>query len=187
MPLEIEKSEILESVCLIRGGFFHDERGWFSEFYKESEFSKLLKGASFKQINRSHSNKKGTLRGLHFQMGPRAQGKLVSCLSGSIFDVAVDIRVGSETYGSWTSFLLEGGDGKLVWIPEGFAHGFQTLSQDTEVLYLTTDEYAPSFERTIAWDDSEIGVEWPLKNPILSDKDSEAGSLNEVCKEVARG
>ena len=154
--------------------------------YKESEFAEFLKDASFKQINRSHSNKRGTLRGLHFQMEPWAQGKLVSCLGGSIFDVAVDIRIGSETYGWWTSFLLEGGDGKLVWIPEGFAHGFQTLSDDAEVLYLTTEEYAPSFERTIAWDDSEIGIEWPLKNPILSDKDSKAGSLNEIWKEVSQ-
>ena len=182
VPIKIERGGNLPDVCLITSDVFNDERGWFYELYKETEMKNLGLDLRFKQINRSLSKKIGTIRGLHLQEEPFAQGKLVSCIRGSIFDVAVDIRPESETFGSWVSFQLEGADGSSVWVPEGFAHGFQTLSENTEVLYLTTKEYAPDYESSIAWDDSDIGIEWPIESPILSEKDKLAGKLEEIVR-----
>jgi len=180
MGFKFVQDELLEEITLITPDAFSDERGWFSESYKKSEF-RDFGISSFSQLNRSFSKKKGTIRGLHFQVEPFAQGKLVQCLMGSIFDVAVDIRIESPNFGKYSSYLLSGENRDLLWIPKGFAHGFQTLEDDTEVIYLTTDEYSPEHDRSILWSDSKIGIIWPIvESPILSIKDSQAPNLHEL-------
>ncbi|MDA8087847.1 MAG: dTDP-4-dehydrorhamnose 3,5-epimerase [Nitrospiraceae bacterium] len=188
MPFSFKKLDIPD-VVLIEPRVFGDERGFFLETYKRSEF---LRGGGidldFAQSNHSRS-KKGILRGLHYQLNPRAQGKLVRVSRGAIFDVAVDIRRGSPYFGKWVGAQLSGGNMAMLWIPHGFAHGFLTLEDDTDVQYCATDEYSPEHDRGIIWNDPEISVEWPLekekekekgKNPIVSDKDSRLPSLKEA-------
>mgnify|MGYP001313805216 CR=1 FL=1 len=123
-----------------------------------------------KQINNSYSKKKGTLRGLHLQLPPMEQGKLVYCVKGSIYDVAVDVRISSQTFGKWVGYEINSRENKAIWIPPGFAHGFQTLEDDTEIIYLTTGEYSQKLERSIAWNDEEINIEWPISNLIIRKK-----------------
>ncbi len=186
MPFSFKKLDIPD-VVLIEPRVFGDERGFFLETYKRSEF---LRGGGidldFAQSNHSRS-KKGILRGLHYQLNPRAQGKLVRVSRGAIFDVAVDIRKGSPYFGKWVGAQLSGGNMAMLWIPPGFAHGFLTLEDDTDVQYCATDEYSPEHDRGLIWNDPEISVEWPLekekgkgKNPIVSDKDSRLPSLKEA-------
>ena len=154
---------------------FIDERGFFSEIYSRERYAKLGVNNEFVQDNHSISVKAGTLRGLHFQAPPSAQAKLVRCGRGSIFDVAVDIRQGSPTFGEWAGFVLTESEGNQLYIPVGYAHGFLTLEPDSEIVYKCSDYYAPATERAILWNDPHIGVEWPLNtNPILSDKDAAA-------------
>ena len=132
------------------------------------------------QDNHSKSTK-GVLRGLHYQLQPKAQGKLIRAIQGEIFDVVVDIRKDSPTFGQWHGEVLSADNKKQLWIPLGFAHGFLTLSESAEVLYKATDFYAPEFERCIAWNDTEIGIEWPIQNaPLLSGKDQAGLSLYDV-------
>lgn len=132
------------------------------------------------QDNHSKSTK-GVLRGLHYQLHPKAQGKLIRAIQGEIFDVVVDIRKDSPTFGQWHGEVLSADNKKQLWIPLGFAHGFLTLSESAEVLYKATDFYAPEFERCIAWNDTEIGIEWPIQNaPLLSGKDQAGVSLYDV-------
>ncbi len=120
------------------------------------------------------------MRGLHFQKEPKAQGKLVRCVSGEIFDVAVDIRKGSPTYAKWVSAIITSENHEVMWIPPGFAHGILTLTDNCQVAYKLTSEYSPNDERSIRWNDPAIGIEWPLSKPILSKKDAEAPLLNDV-------
>mgnify|MGYP001997577900 CR=1 FL=1 len=171
---------MIEDVLLIDPEAFLDERGWFSESYRKTSLMKH--GVTqFSQVNRSFSINKGTIRGLHLQEKPHSQGKLVQCIMGSIFDVAVDVRRSSPTFGKWVSYTLNRENRRSLWIPEGFAHGFQTLEDNTEVLYLTTREYSPEHDRSILWSDPEIGIKWPLSHtPVLSEKDSQAPLLNEL-------
>lgn len=155
-----------------------DERGFFEETFKSSSFKSNFINIDFIQDNHSFSHK-GVIRGLHFQIAPKEQGKLVSVICGKIFDVAIDIRPGSMYYGKWTSEILSGENHTMLWIPPGFAHGFQAL-ENSHVIYKTTNEYSVKHERGILWNDPEIGIEWPIKSPIVSLKDADLGRLADL-------
>lgn len=156
-----------------------DDRGFFMELYKESQFSIAGLPTSFVQDNFSHSVGP-VLRGLHYQLNPHPMGKLVSVLEGTIFDVAVDIRRNSPTYSQWVSATLSDENNKMFWVPPGFAHGFCVLSEQARVLYKVTGEYSKAHDKGIAWDDPTIGVDWPIENPLLSDRDMSHPSLEEA-------
>lgn len=168
--MEFIKTFIPE-VIVVKPKVFGDERGFFMESYRKSLFQANGITPEFIQDNHSKSAK-GVLRGLHYQLDPKAQGKLVRCVSGAVFDVAVDIRRGSPTFGKWFGCELSAENKYMLWIPAGFAHGFVTLKDDTEFLYKTTGEYAPECDRGIKYDDPAIGIDWPvLGELLLSDKD----------------
>jgi len=169
MPFTFKKLDIPE-VMLVMNQSFPDDRGFFLEIFKESSFISNGIDTKFVQDNFSHSFK-GMLRGLHYQKDPKAQAKLVTVLRGEIFDVAVDIRKHSPTYGKWVGEILSENNHKLLYVPEGFAHGFCVLSEDADVLYKVNNEYSPENEKGILWNDSEINISWPIDNPILSEKD----------------
>jgi dTDP-4-dehydrorhamnose 3,5-epimerase len=174
VPFTFAPQEIPE-VLLIEARAFGDDRGFFAETYKASDFS--AQGIPpFVQDNLSHSQR-GVLRGLHYQKDPAAQGKLVMAIRGEIFDVAVDIRQGSPTYGKWVAALLSERNHRLLWVPPGFAHGFCVVSEYADVLYKVTSEYSPAHDRGIRWNDPTIGVAWPVQDPTLSPKDAEAVAL----------
>jgi len=164
---------------LIRPRRFGDDRGWFSEVYNARRYGELGVGTVFVQDNHSFSRDAGVLRGLHFQRPPHAQAKLVRCLRGAIWDVAVDIRRGSPTYGRWVAAELSADNGLQIYVPVGFAHGFLTLQPDVEVEYKTSDFYAPECEGGLIWNDADLALPWPLSgaDPILSPKDRELGPL----------
>ena len=180
MPFIVEEDKSLGDVKIVTSVCFEDERGWFAEVFRLSDFTEMGLFSEIDQINHSFSASRGTLRGLHYQESPEEQGKFVCCLKGEIFDVAVDIREGSKTFGKWTGHLLNPKNRKSLWIPPGFAHGFQTTCNDVEVIYLPTGEYSPKHDRSIRWNDSDIGVNWPIKDAILSDKDVSAPYLREI-------
>jgi dTDP-4-dehydrorhamnose 3,5-epimerase len=160
---------------------YADHRGFFSETYSALKFQKLGVPLDFVQDNQSISIETGTVRGLHFQSPPYAQGKLVRCGFGAIFDVAVDIREGSPTYGQWRGYELSAENGAQLYVPPGFAHGFITLSPMSEVLYKCTAYYHPESEGCVRWDDPELGINWPIKSsPVLSEKDQAALTLREL-------
>ena len=170
------------AVKLISGRRFTDARGWFSEVYNAKVFSDRGVCADFVQDNQSWSRSQGTIRGLHFQTPPHGQAKLVRCLRGAIFDVAVDVRKGSPTYGQWVGAELTPENDKQLFIPVGFAHGFMTLEPDTEVFYKVTDFYAPACDGGLLWSDPDIGVEWPALpdgSPLLSEKDERLPRLSQ--------
>ena len=164
---------------LIRVRRFGDDRGWFSESYNANRFAEAGVSDSFVQDNHSFSARRGTLRGLHFQAPPHVQAKLVRCAAGAIWDVAVDLRAASPTYGRWVGAKLTAEGGEQLYIPIGFAHGFLTLTDDAQVLYKASDFYAPASEGSIRWDDPDIAIDWPLARitPTLSERDNAAGSL----------
>lgn len=178
MPFQFKSLEIPE-VILIEPQVFSDERGFFMEVYKYSEFASFGITERFIQDNHSRS-KKGVLRGLHYQNPPKAQGKLVRVISGEIFDVAVDIRKGSPTFGKWVGIKLSAENKRMLYIPPGFAHGFCVLSDIAEVLYKTTEEFAPECEAGIIWNDPDINIDWPIKNPVLSSKDAKWPRLKDA-------
>jgi dTDP-4-dehydrorhamnose 3,5-epimerase len=167
------KSFLIAGPLLLTPRKFADARGFFSEVYNQRTFDALIGEARFVQENHSLSRAQGTIRGLHFQAPPTAQGKLVRVVRGAIFDIAVDIRRQSPTYGQYASAVLSADNWAELWIPIGFAHGFCTLEPDTEVIYQVTDYYCQADDRGIAWDDPDIGVKWPIDaaNAVLSDKD----------------
>ena len=158
---------------LITPAIFRDERGFFSQTYQRKALADVGIDRTFVQDNHSLSRSKGVLRGLHFQIPPHPQGKLVRVIRGAIFDVAVDIRHGSPTFGSHVSVVLSADNWSQFWVPEGFAHGYCTLEPETEVIYKVTDNYAPECDRGLAWDDPALGIAWPIAQlePILADKD----------------
>lgn len=160
---------------------FADGRGWFAETFNQMRFNEKIAPVTFVQDNQSHSLRAGTVRGMHFQMPPHAQAKLVSCLRGSIFDVAVDIRVGSPTFGKHVSIILSAENGKQLFIPAGFAHGLMTLEPGTEVHYKVSDFYAPECEDGLLWNDPQLGIDWPIKSDDvpLSPKDLELKLLKD--------
>lgn len=171
----------LEGVLVIEPKVFGDHRGWFMETYSNAEFSGNSLNLTFVQDNHSFSAAKGTLRGLHYQLNPKAQTKLVRCTKGAIYDVAVDIRRGSPTYGSWFGIELSADNKKQLLVPKGFAHGFMTITDDVEVQYKVDELYAPECDRGILWADPEIGIDWPLEiRPVLSAKDEKAPRLTEA-------
>ncbi len=158
---------------------FGDNRGWFYESYSKEKFEKLGITAEFVQDNRSFSAQKGTLRGLHCQTEPKSQSKLITCLKGAILDVAVDIRKGSPTYMKWVAVELNEENKKMLFIPKGCLHGFVTLTENVEVSYKVDEFYSPENDRSVCFCDPEIGVEWGIDNPILSEKDKNAPLLKD--------
>lgn len=172
----------LPEVLLITPEVFEDERGFFFESHNHRRFLDATGlNLSFVQDNHSRSSK-GVLRGLHVQLPPHAQGKLIRVVQGAVFDVAVDLRSDSPRFGQWTGVELSADNKQQIWIPPGFAHGFLTLSEHADVLYKTTNHYAPAFERCVAWNDAAIGIQWPSSGvpPVLSAKDQMGMSLAQV-------
>jgi dTDP-4-dehydrorhamnose 3,5-epimerase len=172
----------IPDVMLIAPVKFGDARGFFSETYNAAALRALGLEATFVQDNHSLSAQKGVVRGLHFQRLPHAQGKLVRVVRGRIFDVAVDIRAGSSTFGKHVSVELSADNWQQMWVPEGFAHGFCTLEDNTEVIYKVTDYYAPECDAGIQWNDPELGIEWPIsaREAVLSEKDSRLPNFLEL-------
>ena len=179
--MEAKRFEIPD-VILFEPTVFIDDRGFFFESFNHKKFEAAIgRSVNFVQDNHSESSK-GVLRGLHYQVSPMAQGKLVRVVRGEVFDVVVDIRPNSPTYGKWLGEILSAENKKQLWIPEGFAHGFLTLSDRSEFLYKTTDYYSPMHERCLRWNDPTIGIEWPKDlTPLLSQKDNQ-GELFEIVK-----
>ena len=170
----------LPGLCVLTPARFGDARGYFSESWNRARMAEAGFDVDFVQDNHSLSAAANTVRGLHFQAPPHAQAKLVRCGRGVLFDVAVDIRKGSPTYGQWAGVELSAENSKQLLIPAGFAHGFATRAPDTEIIYKCSDYYAPECEGAIRFDDADIGIDWGLTGEaILSGKDSEAGSLAE--------
>jgi dTDP-4-dehydrorhamnose 3,5-epimerase len=168
----------LPDVRLVTPRRHGDHRGFFAETYSQRAYAALGVAVTFVQDNHSLSAAAGTVRGLHFQAPPAAQAKLVRCGRGAIFDVAVDIRRGSPTYGRWAGYTLSAENGAQLYIPVGFAHGFATLEPDSEIIYKCSDYYAPETEGALRWDDPDIGIAWPLSAPpVLSEKDAAAPLL----------
>lgn len=159
--------------ALITPKKFGDDRGYFMEAWKDAWFREHIEDVGFVQDNQSLSAQRGTIRGLHYQTTPFGQGKLVRCLQGAIFDVAVDIRPGSKTFGQWIGANLTAEGGEQLWVPDGFAHGFCTLTGDCLVFYKVTNPYSKANDCGLAFDDPEIGIQWPIdhQDAILSDKD----------------
>lgn len=179
MPFEFERQKISD-VVLVKPKVFGDNRGFFMESYKKSDFVKNGIDVEFVQDNHSKSSAK-VLRGLHYQQAPYGQAKLVRCSRGKIYDVAVDIRPQSKTFGKYVKVLLSEENKHMLYIPDGFAHGFVVLSDEAELLYKTSSEYAPAYDRGIAWNDSDIGIDWEIDfEPVLSEKDKKQPTLKEV-------
>lgn len=172
----------LEGVLEIAPQKFGDARGFFSETFNKDCLGKAGLNLDFVQDNHSYSARRGVLRGLHYQLPPKAQDKLVRVVRGSIFDVAVDIRKNSRSFGKWIGIEISAARWNQIFIPKGFAHGFVTLEDDTEVIYKVTDFYSSKDERSIRYDDPSIGIEWPIANELLtfSDKDASAPPLSAV-------
>ena len=184
--------EEIEGLLYIHPNVFGDDRGFFFESWNQKDWEDILKinnqsPVSFVQDNHSKSSK-GVLRGLHFQRNPNPQGKLVRCINGEIFDIAVDLRKASKTFGKWTGINLSDKNKNQFWIPEGFAHGFLTLSETAEVLYKTSNYWSRECEISILWNDPELKIEWPLEsiksNVILSEKDKYAKKLSQINREL---
>lgn len=169
----------IEGLVVIEPDVHGDHRGWFMETYSKPKFEALGIPCEFVQDNQSYSAQKGTLRGLHFQKNPMAQSKLLRCTRGKILDVAVDIRKNSPTYKKWYAVELSAENKKQFFMPKGMAHGFVTLSDDVEVQYKVDAVYSPECDRSIRFDDPEIGVDWGIADPVLSEKDLKAPLLCE--------
>lgn len=167
----------IREVKIIEPQVFGDNRGWFYESYSYEKLKELGIDINFVQDNRSYSKEKGTLRGIHFQKSPMAQTKLITCTKGEILDVAVDLRKDSPTYLKWISVRLSEENKLMLFIPKGFGHGFVTLTEDVEVLYKVDEYYSKENDRSIRFDDAQIGVDWGITNPILSQKDENAPLL----------
>ncbi|MEB7713077.1 dTDP-4-dehydrorhamnose 3,5-epimerase [Kluyvera cryocrescens] len=181
--MKIIKTNIPD-VFIIEPKVFGDDRGFFYESFNQIEFEKIVgHGVTFVQDNHSKSTK-GVLRGLHFQKAPHAQGKLVRCVVGEVYDVAVDIRKESTTFGKWVGVNLSAENKRQLWIPEGFAHGFLVMSDKAEFVYKTTNYYYPESDCGIIWDDHTVGIKWPNVGPlILSEKDRNQASFEVVISE----
>lgn len=178
--MQFEPTRIPE-VILIKPKVFGDSRGYFLETWQEKRFAEAGIAAKFVQDNHSHSQQY-TLRGMHYQI-QQSQGKLVRVTRGAVFDVAIDMRRSSPTFGQWVGVELNDTTHHMLWVPPGFAHGFLALSAEVDFLYKCTDFYAPQHERTIRWDDPGVGIEWPLpagQQPILAPRDAQAGGIKDV-------
>lgn len=169
----------LSGVIIVEPQVFGDARGWFMETWSKAKFEAAGLHYDFVQDNQSFSAHKGTLRGLHYQLNPMAQAKLVRCTRGKILDVAVDIRQNSPQFAKWVAVELSADNKRQLMIPRGFAHGFITLTDDVEIQYKVDNLYAPHFEGNIRWDDPQIGIDWQIQPTILADKDAKAPTLKE--------
>jgi dTDP-4-dehydrorhamnose 3,5-epimerase len=149
-----------------------DHRGWFARTYCKNEFAQIGHTKEFVQMNQSYTREKGALRGMHFQRTPHREIKLVRCIAGSVFDVIVDLRAGSATYGKWFGERLSAENKQMMYVPEGFAHGFQTLEEDSELLYLVSEFYTPGVEGGVRYDDPMLDIQWPLSVSDISEKDA---------------
>ncbi len=178
MPFEFIPLDIPD-VILVRATRFLDDRGFFVETYRRDDFAAHGIAESFVQDNYSRSTR-GVLRGLHYQKDPHAQGKLIQVLDGEIYDVAVDLRLGSPTYRQWVGARLSDARSELLYVPPGFAHGFCVLSDVADFTYKCTAIYAPETYRGIAWDDPDLDIPWPVKNPILSQRDQNLPRLKDA-------
>ena len=178
MSFTFEQQEI-QDIVLIRRTLHTDGRGSFSESYKRTPFQEAGLSAGFVQDNVVYS-KKHVLRGLHYQLPPHAQGKLVSVSRGEIMDVAVDLRRREPTYGKWVATCLTATGGEMLWVPPGFAHGYLVLSGDADVAYKVTAEYEPTSDRGVRWNDPGVGIRWPVSEPVLSEKDRVLPLLSEI-------
>jgi dTDP-4-dehydrorhamnose 3,5-epimerase len=168
----------LPDIVVLEPDVHGDQRGFFSESWNREKFAASVgEDIEFVQDNHSRSAK-GVLRGLHYQLPPRQQGKLIRVVAGSIWDVAVDLRRSSKSFGAWVALELSASNNQQLWIPGGFAHGFVALTEPADVIYKVTDYFSPDQDRSIRWDDPDVGIEWPLDGePILSDKDANAPYL----------
>lgn len=183
MPFEFEKQAI-EDVILVKPKVFGDNRGFFMETYKKSDFFTNGIEVEFNQDNHSKSSAH-VLRGLHFQKAPHGQAKLVRCSRGRIYDIAVDIRKGSKTFGNYVKVELSEANKHMLFIPEGFAHGFVVLSEEAELIYKASGEYCPQADCGIIWNDKDINIDWEIDfEPILSEKDKVQKTLKEITKEL---
>ena len=169
----------IEDLFIIEPQVFGDNRGWFMESWSQKKMEEAGLFYNFVQDNHSFSAIKGTLRGLHFQKGSSSQAKLVRCVRGAVFDVAVDLRKNSKTYKKWVGCILSEENKKQFLIPRGFAHGFLTLTDNVEFVYKADNYYDPQADRNIIWNDEEINIDWGIENPILSEKDKKAPKLSE--------
>lgn len=185
MPFEFEKLE-LDGVVLVKPKAFGDNRGFFMESYKKSEFEQNGIDCEFVQDNHSKSTK-GVLRGLHYQLPPKAQAKLLRCVKGVIYDIAVDLRPESKTFGKSVKVELSEENKNMLFIPEGFAHGFVVISDEAELLYKTNNEYCAELDRGVLWNDKDINVDWGVENPILSEKDKVQPKLKELNLDELKG
>ena len=174
----------LEGVYLLEPTVFEDHRGFFMESYNKKDLEELGLYYDIVQDNHSLSVKAGVLRGLHFQIEPKAQTKIVRVLSGAIYDVVVDIRKGSPTFGKWQGFILTAENKRQIVVPKGFAHAILTLVPNTEILYKVDEYYSPQHDRAIRWNDPDLNIDWPVSNPILSEKDANAPLLREIMDEI---
>lgn len=181
--MNVIKTEIPD-VLIFEPKVFGDERGFFFESFNQKLFEEVVGyPVTFVQDNHSKSSQ-GVLRGLHYQLPPHAQGKLVRCVAGEVFDVAVDIRKSSPTFGQWVGVHLSGENKRQLWIPEGFAHGFVTLTETAEFLYKTTNYYHPESEGTIIWNDNVLNIKWPIQEVFLSKKDKNGQTLSYLKKGI---
>lgn len=174
--MRIEPLE-LDGLCLIRPARHSDDRGWFEEAWSAPRLRAAGLEVAFEQDNLSYSAAAGTLRGLHFQAPPAAQGKLVSVVTGAILDVTVDVRTGSPSYGRHVAITLTQDDPARLWVPEGFLHGFLTLTAGTRVAYKVTRAYSAEHDRCVAWNDPDLGIDWGVESPVMSAKDAQAPRL----------
>ncbi len=170
MPFQFEQLDIPDLI-LVEPRIFEDQRGFFEETYRLSEFGFAGIARSFVQDNVSRS-RRGVLRGLHYQKHPQVQAKLVGVVRGEVFDVAVDLRRGSPSYSRWVGVALSDRNHRMLFVPEGFAHGFCVVSDEADVFYKATAEYAPELERGIIWNDSDLGIRWPIEAPLVSPRDA---------------
>ncbi|MGL4663253.1 MAG: dTDP-4-dehydrorhamnose 3,5-epimerase [Culicoidibacterales bacterium] len=178
--MKVVKTKI-QDLVIIEPDVFGDHRGWFSETYNKEKFEAEGLFYEFVQDNQSYSATKGTLRGLHYQLAPKAQTKLIRATLGTIFDVAVDLRKDSPTFGQWFGIELSAENKKQLLIPKGFAHGFMTLTEDVEVQYKVDELYSPEHDRSLLWSDETISINWPLDvEPVISDKDKNAPKLTDA-------
>ncbi len=169
MAFTFERLDIRD-VIAIRAERHLDDRGYFKETYRRAVFAEAGITQPFVQDNLTRSVR-GTLRGLHYQLPPAAQGKLIGVVHGRIFDVAVDLRRGAPTYGKWVSRVLDVEVGEMLWVPPGFAHGYCVMSETADVFYKVTDYFEPGLNRGVSWDDPKLGIQWPIDDPVLSDTD----------------
>ena len=176
--MKVIETEI-KDLYMIEPQVFGDNRGWFMESWSQKKMEEAGLFYNFVQDNHSFSAVKGTLRGLHFQKGSSSQAKLVRCVRGAVFDVAVDLRKNSKTYKKWVGCILSEENKKQFLIPRGFAHGFLTLTDNVEFVYKADNYYDPQADRNIIWNDEDINVDWGIENPILSEKDKKAPKLSE--------